>query len=87
MKFSSKGRTKEWGMREVFAHFLIGKGPLFSPKSGLGKSLTEEDDEADVIILIIIMVMIITNNSNNNNSSTITNSTYSGEKLFTCILL
>ena len=24
---------------EVFAYFVIGKGPIFSPKSGLGKSL------------------------------------------------
>ena len=33
MKFSPK---LFW---EVFAHFWIGKGPLFSPKSSLGKSL------------------------------------------------
>ena len=37
MKFSLKCRTKELGMPfwEVFAHFLIGKGLIFGPKSGL----------------------------------------------------
>ena len=41
MEFSTKCRTKNLGMYtpflEVFAHFLIRKGPLFGPKSGLGK--------------------------------------------------
>ena len=36
MKFSPKCRTKKLGN---FAHFLIGKGPIFFPKSGLGKSM------------------------------------------------
>ena len=31
-----EGYTPFW---EVFAHFLIGKGQIFGPKSGLGKSL------------------------------------------------
>ena len=36
-------RNWEWytPFWEVFAHFLFGKGPVFGPKSGLGKSLTE----------------------------------------------
>ena len=43
MKFSLKCRTKivyESPFREIFAHFLIWKGLIFGPKSGLGKSLT-----------------------------------------------
>ena len=45
MKFSPKCRTNKFVMItpfwDVFAHFLIGKGPTFGlgPKSGLGKSL------------------------------------------------
>ena len=43
MTFSPNCRTKKLGMIYIifgrFAHFLIGKGPLFGPKSGLGKSL------------------------------------------------
>ena len=41
MECSPKCRTKKLGMiytiLEVFVHFLIGKGPMFGPKSGLGK--------------------------------------------------
>ena len=29
---------------EVFAHFLIGKGPVFSPRFDLGKSLLTKKD-------------------------------------------
>ena len=43
MKFSPKCRSKKWGMIYTilgsFAHFWIGKGPIFGPKSGLGNSL------------------------------------------------
>ena len=44
MKFLPKYRTKKSGMIytvlvKFFAHSLIGKGPIFSPKSGLGNSL------------------------------------------------
>ena len=43
MKFSPKCRTKKLGMLYTilvyFCSFLNGKGRLFSPKSGLGKSL------------------------------------------------
>ena len=50
MKLSPKCRTKKLGMVYIilgsFCSFLNREGP----KSGLGKSLTEEDDEADVII-------------------------------------
>ena len=42
MKFSPKCRTKKLGMIYntifgSFAHFSIGKGPIFGPKPGLGK--------------------------------------------------
>ena len=43
MKFPPKCRTKKLGMIYTIlghlAHFLIGMGPIFGPKSGLGKSL------------------------------------------------
>ena len=42
MKFSPKYIAKKLGMIYTilgsFDHFLIGKGPIFGPKSGLGKS-------------------------------------------------
>ena len=37
---------------EDFAHFLIGKGPIFSPKSGIGKSLYN----SLVMVLVLISV-------------------------------
>ena len=45
MKFSRKCRTKKLRMIYTisgsFAHLIIGKGPIFGPKSGqVGKSLT-----------------------------------------------
>ena len=43
MKFSPECRTKKLGMTYTtfgsFSHFSIGKGLLFGPKSGQGKSL------------------------------------------------
>ena len=43
MKLSPKCRTKNWGMIYTnsgsFYFFLNWEGPIFSPKSGLGKSL------------------------------------------------
>ena len=40
MKFSPKCRTKKLGIiLGSFCSFLIGKGPIFGPKSGVGKSL------------------------------------------------
>ena len=43
MKFSPNCRTKEFGILFSvlggFAHFLIGKRSMFSPKIGIGKSL------------------------------------------------
>ena len=43
MKISPKCRTKKleviYTILEVFADFLIGKGPILDPKSGVGKSL------------------------------------------------
>ena len=45
MKFSPKCRTKKLGMIYTipgcFCSFLIGKGLLFGPKSGLGKFVKE----------------------------------------------
>ena len=44
MKFSAKCRTKKLGVVysfwEVFAQFLIRKGPIIGPKSDPGKSLS-----------------------------------------------
>ena len=44
IKFSPKCKPKKLGMIytiwEVFAHLLIGKGQIFGPKTGLGKSLS-----------------------------------------------
>ena len=43
MKFSSKCRAKKLGMIhtiwEVFAYFELGKGPIFGPRFGPGRSL------------------------------------------------
>ena len=47
MKFSQKCVSKKLGMVYILLgnfclFFLIGKGPIFGPKSGLGKSLCSE---------------------------------------------
>ena len=48
MKFSPNCRAKELGILftilEVFAYFWIGKGPIFGPKIGLGKSLVSKEN-------------------------------------------
>ena len=44
MKFSQKCKTNKLGMiYTILESFLIGKGPIFGPKTGLGKSLTLTD--------------------------------------------
>ena len=46
MKFSPKCRIQNlgmiWSIFGSFAHFEIGKGPIFGPKSSLGKSVSGE---------------------------------------------
>ena len=60
MKFSSKCKTEKLGMIytrwEAFAYFLIGKGPIFGPKSSQGNSLLESNSKArDIHIFMLIM--------------------------------
>ena len=51
MKFSSKCRTKKLKLGIIytilgsFCSFIIGTGPIFGPKSGLGKSLNSVDSD------------------------------------------
>ena len=62
MKFSPKCRTKKLGtiytFWEVFVYFLTGKGPIFGPKSGLGKYLSFRGSFMSAHVLLNLLTLL-----------------------------